>query len=83
MDYARNVEGYAGLVVHGPLQALAMLNLAALVLGRVPSRFTYRGLAPLICGEAAQVEAYRDGAGLSLRVVKAGGPVTMIGQASL
>ena len=83
MDYARNVEGYAGLVVHGPLQALAMLNLAALVLGRVPSRFTYRGLAPLICGEAAQVEAYRDGEGLSLRLVKAGGPVTVAGRVSL
>lgn len=76
-DYARDVEGYAGLVVHGPMQAVAMLNLAARVLERCPSRFVYRGLVPLIAGEAAVVEAHRDGDALSLRVRKCGGPVTM------
>ncbi len=82
-DYARQVEGYGGLVVHGPLQAVAMMNLAAKVLGRVPEVFSYRGLSPLIVGEAAEVQAHRDGAGLGLRVVKPGGPVTMIGQAGV
>jgi len=80
-DYARTVEGYGGLVVHGPLQAVAMMNLAARMLGRSPLRFTYRGQSPLIVGEAARVEAYADGAALSLRVVKPGGPVTMVGRA--
>ena len=80
-DYARNVEGYGGLVVHGPLQAVAMMNLAARVFGRSPARFSYRGQSPLIAGELARVEAYAEGKGVSLRVVKPGGPVTMVGRA--
>lgn len=82
-DYARNVEGYAGLVVHGPMQAVAMLNLAAKVLGTCPAVFIYRGLSPLICGEAARVEAYGCDNSLTLRVLKPGGAVTMTGSASL
>ena len=80
-DYARQVEGYGGLVVHGPLQAVAMMNLAAKVLGRVPEMFSYRGLSPLIVGEGAEVQAHADGAGLALRVIRPGGPVTMAGRA--
>lgn len=80
-DYARQVEGYGGLVVHGPLQAVAMMNLATKVLGHVPEVFSYRGLSPLIAGEAAEVQAHRDDAGLALRVVKTGGSVTMAGRA--
>lgn len=80
-DYARQVEGYGGLVVHGPLQAVAMMNLAAQVLGRSPEVFTYRGLSPLIAGQPAEVQAHRDGAGLALRVIRPGGPVTMAGRA--
>lgn len=81
-DYARQIEGYAGLVVHGPLQAVAMMNLAARVLGRVPQVFSYRGLSPLIVGQAAEVQAHRDGEALALRVVRLGGPVTMAGRAT-
>ena len=58
-----------------------MMNLAALVLGRSPARFSYRGQSPLIVGELVRVEAYAEGDGLSLRVVKPGGPVTMVGRA--
>ncbi|MDF1669785.1 MAG: MaoC family dehydratase N-terminal domain-containing protein [Roseovarius sp.] len=46
-DYARNTEGYPDLVVHGPLQATLLLNLAAKILGKPPRRFSYRGLAPV------------------------------------
>ncbi len=56
--YATEAEGYAGLVVHGPLQAILMLNLAARVLGRTPARFRYRGLSPLIAGRPVAVEAF-------------------------
>jgi 3-methylfumaryl-CoA hydratase len=76
-DYARQTEGYGGLVVHGPLQAMVMLNMAAQLLGRTPSRFAYRALSPLIAGEAAMIEAHAQGSDLALRVVKPGGPVTM------
>lgn len=45
--YACGTEGYPGLVVHGPLQATLLLNLAARIGGGMPVRFTYRGLSPL------------------------------------
>jgi 3-methylfumaryl-CoA hydratase len=81
--YAREIEFYGGLVVHGPLQATLMLNLAASLLGRQARRFGYRGLQPLICGEPFTVDA-RPGADGSLetRVISAAGVVTMAGHAS-
>ncbi|WP_321504559.1 MaoC family dehydratase N-terminal domain-containing protein [Breoghania sp.] len=66
--YATGVEGYAGLVVHGPLQATWLQNVATTVLGRTPRSFTYRGMAPLICGATAIVEARGNGKELELRV---------------
>lgn len=72
--YARAEEGYAGLVVHGPLLATLMLNLVAGRLGRLPARFAYRGLAPLICGTPAVVEvAPGEGGALDASVLSAGG----------
>lgn len=47
--YARGVEGYAGLVVHGPLLAQRMMLAAA----RPLRRFAFRGRSALICGEGA------------------------------
>ena len=79
--YATGVEGYDGLVVHGPLQAVLMLNLAARVEKHVPRRFRYRGMWPLTTGKPIVVEAHRPAAGLSLRVRIAGGPVTMTASA--
>lgn len=51
LPYATEVEGYGGLVVHGPLQATLLLNLAAAESGAAPRRFDYRGLAPAIAGD--------------------------------
>ena len=75
--YATGVEGYDGLVVHGPLQAIWMLNLATTILGQVPPVFAYRGVSPLICGNAVRVEAREQTGGLTLRVRRADGVVTM------
>ncbi len=62
--YVTGVEGYAGLVVHGPIQATLIMNIIATLSGGEPIRLDYRGLAPLIAGEAFQVKAKRldDGA---------------------
>lgn len=57
--YVTGVEGYADLVVHGPLQASLMLNLAAELGGGVPATFRYRGLSPLTAGQHFQVRAVR------------------------
>ena len=58
--YATKVEGYADLVVHGPIQATLLMNLATVMLGHVPARFRHRGVSPLtanqdfrICGRLA------------------------------
>lgn len=66
--YATGVEGYGGLVVHGPLQAVWMLNLARSLLGAAPAVFAYRGQAPLICGAAVAIEAQAVAGGCDLRV---------------
>ncbi|WP_288580002.1 MaoC family dehydratase N-terminal domain-containing protein [uncultured Methylobacterium sp.] len=58
--YATQVEGYPGLVVHGPMQASLLLNLAAQRLGRVPARFRYRGVAPMIAGSRFAVAGRRE-----------------------
>lgn len=50
--YANEVERYRGLVVHGPLTASLLLQLAASKLGENALRtFQFRGLSPAIAGE--------------------------------
>lgn len=50
--YARDVERYRGLVVHGPLTASLLLQLAASELGdNAIAYFHFRGLSPAIAGE--------------------------------
>lgn len=50
--YATDEEGYRGLVVHGPLTATLLLDLAARKLGANRlSRFAFRGISPAIAGE--------------------------------
>jgi 3-methylfumaryl-CoA hydratase len=61
--YASTVEGYAGLVVHGPLQASLLLNLAATLGGRAPKVFNYRGVAPLLVGEPVHICGRRETTG--------------------
>ena len=50
LPYAMEVEGYAGLVLHGPIQATLLFNLAATEIGAAPQKFDYRGLSPAIAG---------------------------------
>lgn len=52
LDYAKTVEGYAGLVVHGPLLAQHLINLATETLGPLRS-FDFRATAPLMDWEQA------------------------------
>lgn len=52
LPYATRVEGYRGLVVHGPLTATLLLDLAQAELGdNALKSFSFRGLSPAICGE--------------------------------
>ena len=56
LPYAKEVEGYLGLIVHGPLTATLMLDL--FLIERPEARITgyrYRAMSPLICGNAFDV----------------------------
>ncbi|EKT4468582.1 MaoC family dehydratase N-terminal domain-containing protein [Pseudomonas putida] len=67
LPYATEVEGYQGLVVHGPLQASVLFNLAAQHAGRVPARFAYRGQVPLIAGRVFRAGVSWQAQGDSLK----------------
>lgn len=55
LPYAREIEGYDGLVVHGPIQATLLFNLAAAEGAGPPRRFDYRGVSPAIAGSPIAV----------------------------
>lgn len=77
LPYARDVEGYAGLVVHGPLQATLLAHLAAKMHGSAPRSFRYRGTAPLIAGQPMELRAGRSADGIDCCVCDAAGTMTM------
>ncbi|MCK0140982.1 acyl dehydratase [Aliiroseovarius sp. F20344] len=52
LDYCRDVEGYDGLVVHGPLLAQLLMLKATRELGPL-SEFTFRAISPVLHSEAA------------------------------
>ena len=80
--YATNVEGYPGILVHGPLQATLLLNAAAAVQRRHP-RFSYRNLAPIFSGTSFQAGAARTSDGqVERRIEGAGGTKAMLGTAT-
>jgi 3-methylfumaryl-CoA hydratase len=50
LPYATGAEHYPGLVVHGPLQAMALLTAACGHLGQTPAAYRYRGVRPAFAG---------------------------------
>lgn len=53
-DYARDVEGYPGLVPHGPLLAQYLIDFATDELGPLAA-FSFRATAPLDLGDTAEL----------------------------
>lgn len=76
-NHAIASEGYAGLVVHGPLQATMMLEYAARLRGISPQRFDYRGISPLIDGAVFTINADETAEGLHLWTAAADGRLCM------
>jgi 3-methylfumaryl-CoA hydratase len=60
-DYARTEEFYPACVVHGPLQSTVLINLAAAILGRMPTVVSYRGVAPLFVDEPMRIDRPDNG----------------------
>ncbi|MFP4404718.1 MaoC family dehydratase N-terminal domain-containing protein [Rhodosalinus sp.] len=79
LPYAREVEKYPGLVVHGPMQALCLMALATERAGKPPARFAFRGVHPLFAGAPMRALAWReaDAPGLKLCAAAAEGHMTM------
>lgn len=73
--YTTGVEGYPGLVVHGPLQALALAETHRLASGKQVVSLQHRGLAPLFCGQPARLRREAKGdSGFSLELVRPDDP---------
>lgn len=82
--YARDVERYRGLVVHGPLTASLLLQLAADELGenRVRS-FSFRGVSPAIAGEELNLALRKAEEGYELGAFASDGRQVMKASAAL
>jgi 3-methylfumaryl-CoA hydratase len=77
-DYVTKVEGYPGLIFHGPMQAALLVEYAArLHGGAAPKKFTYRGVQPLFDGSEFSVNANETDAGMELWTANAAGQPTM------
>lgn len=79
--YATDIEGYDGLVVHGPLQASLLLRFASLIAGAPPIAFSFRGVSPLCDGADFTLNADEDEGGLKLWTARDGGPIAMTARA--
>ncbi|MGV3729655.1 MAG: acyl-CoA dehydrogenase [Sphingopyxis sp.] len=75
-DYARDVEGYPGLVVHGPLIATLLMD-HGLRAGLIPRSFAFRAEAPLIDGAPFDLCLAHDIDGAQLWARDAAGRTTM------
>jgi 3-methylfumaryl-CoA hydratase len=82
-DYVTKVEGYPGLIFHGPLQAAFIVELAAkLHGGAAPKKFSYRGLQPLFEGSEFSINANKTDGGMELWTANSAGQPTMKGTAT-
>src|ERR1700742_4318564 len=82
-DYVTKVEGYPGLIFHGPMQAAFLVEFAAkLHGGAAPKKFVYRGVQPLFEGSEFSVNANDNDAGMELWTANSDGAPTMKGTAS-
>jgi 3-methylfumaryl-CoA hydratase len=77
-------EGYSGLLVHGPLQASLLAELAASVGGaRAFASMSFRAVRPLVQPVTVIAKARESAAGLDLWMCGPTGATTMTGKASL
>lgn len=85
-DYAMGAEGYAGLVVQGPLTATLLLDLLHREVsgpGERPASFRFRGIRPLLEGAPLRLQGRRDGNSVRLWALDASGALAMDAQAEL
>ena len=82
-DYVTKIEGYPGLIFHGPMQAALIVEMAAKLRGgKAPKKFSYRGVQPLFEGTEFSVNAIDGGESMELWTANAEGQPTMKGTAA-
>lgn len=82
--YARAVERYRGLVVHGPLTASLLLQLAGARFGEnALARFAFRGTSPAIAGEPLHLVLRGAGEAVELAGFAGDGRQVMAAQGTL
>jgi 3-methylfumaryl-CoA hydratase len=81
--YASEVEGYPGLVVHGPLTATLLLQLVRHATSRPLRAFSFRGLAPLFDLGPVRLLGTLDGDQVALQAQGPDGVVALSASATL
>lgn len=76
-DYARDVEGYAGLVFHGPLTATLLLDLACAQTEGTPRTYAYRAVAPIAGMATFHIEGRHAGDAVELWARRQDGALAM------
>lgn len=77
-DYARDVEGHAGLVVHGPLIATMLLDLAQRMHGGArPKTFEFRAASPLFDTAPFTLNARQEESAVALAAATPQGRLAM------
>lgn len=80
--YVTTEEGYPGLIVHGPMQATQLVQLAERIRGKRPAQFDFRSLSPIFDTADYTLNAVEDEGGLSLWTSYVDGPVAMEARAT-
>lgn len=86
LDYCRDVEGYPGLVFHGPLTATVLAGLAERSAGKALRRFSFRAVSPLFhtapFGIHGKLSEHGSGSGMSLWATTPDGHLAMSAEAT-
>lgn len=81
-DYSRSVEGHAGLVVHGPLIATLLMDMAQRIAkDAAPRGFDFRAASPLFDGTPFTLHANREGNTIKLVAATPDGRLAMKAEA--
>ncbi|MDE2663116.1 MAG: MaoC family dehydratase N-terminal domain-containing protein [Gemmatimonadota bacterium] len=81
--YARDVEMYPDLVVHGPLTALLLADLAVRRSGRPLRTLSFRARRPMFVDRTIALQGRREGDRADLRALDETGALAMSAQATL
>ncbi|MGI9310259.1 MAG: FAS1-like dehydratase domain-containing protein [bacterium] len=77
LDYCREVEGLPGLLVHGPLTATLLADLARAQCGEALCGFEFRAVSPLLAEQPFTIALKRRGRRMELWAANARGELAM------